>query len=275
MVPIPAHLPKKTVAIPKKRHCLNFEATTRSAPDPKRGFEELLLDVVASLQRGFQELLLSSSSPFLIEGCFGSPTPTRCSSIQAVVLPHSVAARWHPSSLAELPHEVAIQITSHLAATSERPMDDLRSLRATCKFMRGVCKDRTIGKHVALDQQFARNMMRNNYNGYVNLLARLAQLGNPEACFLTRMAVVFPRGTPAVPRPCIVHFGRAACGGHNVAAYVVAVLRYKANASATDDDAARWYMRQVEGEQESGGGGGGRRTNAEQRGVSTVPQQGF
>jgi hypothetical protein len=68
MVPIPAHLPEKTVAIPKKRRCLNFKATTRSASDPKRGLEELLLNVVASLQRGFQELLLSSSSPFPIEG---------------------------------------------------------------------------------------------------------------------------------------------------------------------------------------------------------------
>jgi hypothetical protein len=72
-------------------------------------------------------------------------------------------------------------------------MDDLRSLRATSKY--SMCEDRTISKRVVLDQRFARDMTRNDYNGYATLLAHLTQLGNPEACFLTRMAVVFPRGT--------------------------------------------------------------------------------
>jgi hypothetical protein len=40
-------------------------------------------------------------------------------------------------------------------------------------------------------------------------------------------------------RPCIVELTRATAEGHNVAAYMAAVLLYRANAGANDDDAAR------------------------------------
>jgi hypothetical protein len=60
------------------------------------------------------------------------------------------------------------------------------------------------------------DMARNNYNGYVTLLACLTQVDNPEACFLTRMGVIFTRGTPAARRPCTVELKRAAANGHNV-----------------------------------------------------------
>jgi hypothetical protein len=62
-----------------------------------------------------------------------------------------MAARWHPSSQAELTYKVSILITSHLTATSVRPMDDLYNLQATCRFMRGVFHDPEVGRHVAIE----------------------------------------------------------------------------------------------------------------------------
>ena len=44
---------------------------------------------------------------------------------------------------------------------------------------------------------------------------------------------------------------------HNVAAYVAAILFFRANTGADDDQAARWYMRQVEAEEEVVAGGAG------------------
>jgi hypothetical protein len=76
-----------------------------------------------------------------------------------------MAARRHPSSLADLPTKVAIQIAGHLAATSERPTDDLHNLWTTCHFMRGVCRDHAVGQHIALER-FAHRMERNDYDGY-------------------------------------------------------------------------------------------------------------
>uniref|UniRef100_K3YKZ9 F-box domain-containing protein n=1 Tax=Setaria italica TaxID=4555 RepID=K3YKZ9_SETIT len=156
--------------------------------------------------------------------------------------------RQHPPSLAVLPTEVAIEIIGHLAATSEQPMDDLRSLWATCSFMLRMCGDPAVGRHVALDR-FSRAMLWNKPDGYDTLLASLTQVGNPEACFLTGIQVIF-RETHS-PRLCLDDLARAAAGGLNVAAYLVALFLYRDNGGASDDDTARRYMRRVQGEEES------------------------
>ena len=56
------------------------------------------------------------------------------------------------SCLLALPDELAIEITGHLAVTSEHPMDDLRSLRSTCSSMRLIYGNPAISWHVAQDQ---------------------------------------------------------------------------------------------------------------------------
>jgi hypothetical protein len=43
-------------------------------------------------------------------------------------------------------------------------MDDVRSLRATCRFMRGVCDDLEVGQCIALER-FADNMVWYDPNG--------------------------------------------------------------------------------------------------------------
>ena len=64
-----------------------------------------------------------------------------------------MAVRQHPTSLLlALPDELAIEITGHLAATSERPMDDLHSLRVTYSSMHRICGNPAISQRVALDQ---------------------------------------------------------------------------------------------------------------------------
>ncbi|RLM56312.1 hypothetical protein C2845_PM10G12420 [Panicum miliaceum] len=160
-----------------------------------------------------------------------------------------VAKRLHSSMLEELPSDVAIKITGHLAVTTERPMDDLRGLRATCRFMRRVCYNLEVGRSVATER-FTDHMEWNKPDGYDALLARLTQIDNPEACFITGLGVVFGELKP-VAQPCIIVFTHAAAEGHNVAAYMAAVLLYMANAGAAADDAARRYIRQVEGEEEA------------------------
>ena len=52
------------------------------------------------------------------------------------------------------------------------------------------------------------------------------------------------------PQPCLNDLTRAADGGHNLAAYLVAILLYRHNGDARDNDTMRWYMRRVEGKEE-------------------------
>jgi hypothetical protein len=81
-------------------------------------------------------------------------------------------------SLTALPIEVQIVIAGHLAATSERPMDDLRSLRMTCLSMCRFYGDPTVGRRVALDR-FKHRWEWNIHTNYITILANLTQVDNP------------------------------------------------------------------------------------------------
>jgi hypothetical protein len=78
-----------------------------------------------------------------------------------------------------------------------------------------------------------------NPTAYKAFLAMLSGLGNPEACFLSRMKAFF-----------IEHMGyndlrRAAEGGHDAAAYLYAILLYRDNDGAAADDTTKEYNIQI------------------------------
>jgi hypothetical protein len=92
-------------------------------------------------------------------------------------------------SLTVLPDAFLIVIAGHLAATLERPKDNLRNLQATCSSMRHIYGDRAIGLHVSLDRVSHRIRSWNDLVNYNSLLASLTTLDNSEACFLTRISI--------------------------------------------------------------------------------------
>ena len=102
--------------------------------------------------------------------------------------------RQLPLSLVALPTKVNIDIAGHLAATSERPMDDLRSLRATCQEMRRVSNNTAVGRRMALER-FAVELQWNDRKGYDVLLDCLTHIRNLEACFLSGMDILFGKTT--------------------------------------------------------------------------------
>jgi hypothetical protein len=149
--------------------------------------------------------------------------------------------------LVVLPTEVYIDIAGHLAATSERAMDDLRSLQATCREMHCVCTNAAVGRHVALER-FAIELQWNDRKGYDALLDCLTYIRNPEACFLSGMDILF--GENYSSRSSIAKLEEEAQARHNVADYIAAMVLYRANGGTGDDDTARLYIREVEGEEE-------------------------
>ncbi|RLN28971.1 hypothetical protein C2845_PM05G22910 [Panicum miliaceum] len=62
---------------------------------------------------------------------------------------------------------------SHLAATSVRPMDELRMLQATCHFMRRVCSDPEVGQSVSIEQ-LSDNLYWDDRDRFFTLLPHLA-----------------------------------------------------------------------------------------------------
>jgi hypothetical protein len=80
-----------------------------------------------------------------------------------------------------------------------------------------------------------------NPTDYKAFLAMLSGLGNPEACFLSRIKAFF-----------IEHRGyndlrRAAEGGHDAEAKLYTILLYRDNGGAVTDDTTKGYMRRVAG----------------------------
>ena len=153
-----------------------------------------------------------------------------------------VARQRRPSSLADLPTELAIRIVGHVAVTLVRPMEDLRSLRVTCHFVHRMCSDPEVGWLVSVER-FYKLYRYVVPDGYLTLLPRLAQVGNLEACFIIGTIVVL-RDPVIRPLPVIEkNLERATRGGHKVAAYFAVVLLYMANGGASVDNSARQYMR--------------------------------
>ena len=92
--------------------------------------------------------------------------------------------------LTVLPIDVQIEIAGHNSVTSDRPMDDLRSIWVTYSSMHRICGDLTIGQCLALDQ-VRHGRTRVDPVNYYALLASLTQVDNSEACFLTGIQIVF------------------------------------------------------------------------------------
>jgi hypothetical protein len=114
--------------------------------------------------------------------------------------------------------------------------------------MRRVCKNTVVGQRVALER-FVLELQWNDRKGYNALLDCLTHIRNQEECFLSLMDILF--GENYSSRSSISKLEEATQSGHNVATYIATMVLYRANGSTCDDDIAKRYIRQVEGEEES------------------------
>jgi hypothetical protein len=125
-------------------------------------------------------------------------------------------------------------------------MDDLRNLRATCKSMLSPCRDRDVGRQLALDRVPVQDMQNTDPKGYDVFVRSPAAAGNPAAGILTGIDDIFGRNRGQ--RPPLDELHRAAQDGHIGAAYVAAVVLCRFYSGADADGTAFAYMKQVEGE---------------------------
>ncbi|KAM0824744.1 hypothetical protein ACQ4PT_069996 [Festuca glaucescens] len=153
----------------------------------------------------------------------------------------AVAKKKSRSALAvALPREVVVDIVGILAASSPQPMADLCNLRPTCKDMYGASKERHVGRRLALEKE--RTMKWRDNMAYFAMLENLADAGNPEACFIVGLTLVFTRHNKQRGLVCL---DQAAAGGHKEAAYVLGMLLYTLK---DGQDVAKRYIGEVEGD---------------------------
>ena len=76
---------------------------------------------------------------------------------------------------------------------------------------------------------------RRSNNNRAKLIARLASVGNPEACFYTGMRAVFVEDRTAL-MPRLDMLEHSAVAGHDVAAFVLSLVLHRSNSGAGNDN---------------------------------------
>ncbi|RLN13307.1 hypothetical protein C2845_PM09G16950 [Panicum miliaceum] len=136
------------------------------------------------------------------------------------------------SSLTDLPEEIHIDVAARVVASSSFPMADLRRLRGPCSVMR----DRVCGAPLVRRSLNLRRALRqlDNAETRERLIAKTYTTGNLEARFVKGMRVVFREHSRALHAP-LDKLDQADRGGHKPAAYMLAMLLWRANSGAEAD----------------------------------------
>ena len=151
----------------------------------------------------------------------------------------------------KLPKDMAVEIASRVATATADPMEDLGSLRATCSQMCRVYDDTVVGRSIPLHRVLLRGIHLGTWNRFYDheyrakLIARLASVANPEACFYAGMRAVFVEDHTAL-MPWLDMLERSTAVGHDVAAFVLSLVLHRSNSGAGNDNIARRWLRKVE-----------------------------
>lgn len=114
--------------------------------------------------------------------------------------PQSTSCPAHPPSCAPsmdlfelLPSYLFMDILTRLAASSKDPMEDLCSMRRTCKAMLQFFKSKDVARAINLPWMMESEVDKAHWNGDFRntLFGSLAATDNTEACFRDGLQIVF------------------------------------------------------------------------------------
>ncbi|CAO2191484.1 unnamed protein product [Urochloa humidicola] len=106
-------------------------------------------------------------------------------------------------------------------------MQDLHSLRRSCKWMCQVCKSRHVTKSIPVQHALEQELyaVADNGRDYRNdLIGKLAEAGNEQACFYDGLCIVFDVYRSELDCP-LDNLKSAAHKGHNLTAYMLALCQ--------------------------------------------------
>jgi hypothetical protein len=149
--------------------------------------------------------------------------------------------------------EVVVEISSRITAATTDPMEDLGSLRATCSQMRRVCGDAIVGRIIPLQRVLLRGMQCGTWKWFYDheyhakLIARLASVGNLEACSMLGCA---PSSWKAMAHSCrgLICLG-ALPWQAMMLLHLLSLVLHMSNSGAGNDNIVRRLFRKVKGDE--------------------------
>jgi hypothetical protein len=109
-----------------------------------------------------------------------------------------------------------------------------------------------VGRCIPLRHLLPRGIQSGTWNQFyeheyrAKLIARLASVDNPEACFYVGMRTIFVEDHNAL-MPWLDMLECSAVAGHDVAAFVLSLVLHRSNNGAGNDNIARQWLRKVNG----------------------------
>ncbi|KAG2573374.1 hypothetical protein PVAP13_7KG238455 [Panicum virgatum] len=135
-------------------------------------------------------------------------------------------------SLPVLPEEMLVEVAVHVTASSSSPMADLRRLRRACTLMRDrVCGALLVRRRLNL---FWALWQSEDAETRERLIANTYAAGNLEAIFINGMRVFFGHHGGTLQAP-LDDLDQVARGGHKPAAYMLAMVLWRAKSGAEAD----------------------------------------
>ncbi|XP_072996770.1 F-box protein At2g35280-like [Typha latifolia] len=125
------------------------------------------------------------------------------------------------AKIEELPNDLIGEVVGQLVSHSPTPISDLDNLRITCKTFHAASKEKSVGRRIAIEKE--RWMQWWDSDRYNGILEHCAKVGNPEACFLLGLKIVFDLGDVSVG---LGYLRKAVEGGHVAALYTVGIVLF-------------------------------------------------
>lgn len=121
--------------------------------------------------------------------------------------------------IAGLPSDILVEVTARIAGESSTPLDDIVSLRRSCKVFRDATAAREVGRCMAVQREWRLHWW--DKARFLSVLRRCAASGNPDASYILGLEEICNRRRKASG---LRHLRRAMEHGHPVAAYTIGMI---------------------------------------------------
>ncbi|XP_047076281.1 uncharacterized protein LOC124686360 [Lolium rigidum] len=139
--------------------------------------------------------------------------------------------------IAGLPSDILVEVTARIAGESTTPLNDIVSLRRSCKVFRDATAAREVGRCMAVQREWRLHWW--DKARFLSVLRRCAASGNPDASYILGLEEICNRRRKASG---LLHLRRAMEHGHPVAAYTIGMIMLRDSLDLEGIEQAMEYL---------------------------------
>uniref|UniRef100_A0ACD5ZAZ0 Uncharacterized protein n=1 Tax=Avena sativa TaxID=4498 RepID=A0ACD5ZAZ0_AVESA len=139
--------------------------------------------------------------------------------------------------VAGLPSDILVEVTARIAGESTTPLNDIVSLRRSCKVFRDATASREVGRCMAVQREWRLHWWDKAM--FLSVLRRCAASGNADASYILGLEEICNRRRKASG---LRHLRRAMEHGHAAAAYTIGMIMLRDSYDLEGIEQAMGYL---------------------------------